>query len=105
MRKNHQIGSVMNFATTNDQVWRYFSRLNQEALDLSLLFLSSTSLLICLRSASFMRWIFSGTLYSGYQNNSQIKPATPAATNAACQPQAAAINGTVAGATIAPTLV
>ena len=49
--------------------------------------------------------IRSGTSYQGIQNASQQSPAIPAATNAERQPNENAIQGTTAGAMIAPTLL
>ena len=105
MRKNHQTGSVMNFATIKDQVCRCISNWNNVARFCSSLDLSSTSLMMYARSASLSFWIFSGTLYIGSQKNSHTRPAMPAKMKAHCQPREYAINGTIAGAMIAPAFV
>ena len=46
---------------------------------------------------------FSGRRYVGNQKSSQMKPIAPVSTNAQRQPRCIAIQGTVNGATIAPT--
>src|SRR5262245_17192339 len=59
---------------------------------------------MCVNSVGFTRPCVSGAPYIRFQKISHAKPAAPAMTNAAFQPQVAAMNGTVAGANIAPTL-
>ena len=56
-------------------------------------------------SAAVSLAIRSGTSYQGIQKASQTRPAIPAATNAERQPNESAIQGTTAGAMMAPTLL
>src|SRR4030095_13712096 len=59
---------------------------------------------MCVNSVAFTRPCVSGAPYMSFQKINHAKPAAPAMINAAFQPQFAAINGTVAGAKMAPTL-
>ena len=55
-------------------------------------------------SACDSRGCSSGRRYSGSQKSSQTRPTAPVRMKAHCQPKWSAIQGTVSGATIAPTL-
>src|SRR3954454_6266296 len=102
MRKNHQTGSVRNLATMNDHACLYPSSAPQ-LIERSPA--ASAALSDRMRSSSSRetRFDLSGSSKNGSHSSSHPKPMTPMNTNAARQPQAAAIGGMMAGATIAPT--
>src|ERR1041385_2129158 len=66
---------------------------------------SAGSLSIYARSWEVRCGCSDGRWYSGHQKITQINPTKPVAMNAACQCHVSAIQGTIAGARTAPTLV
>ena len=100
-RYNHQIGSVMNFATANVQVCR--SGINRFHGMCSCG--SAGSLRICASSAALRRAWRSGRSYISHHAASHANPSAPVITNAHGHPNRTVIHGTVSGVTSAPTFV
>src|SRR4051794_37104742 len=96
--QNHQIGSVNPLAMLNAQTCRCGSNLDQGTGVTA----SLGSLLMYASSDLLTRGCSAGTRYSGSQNATQISPAAPVMTKAACQPQVIVIQGTRIGARMAP---